>query len=634
MHKTQIDLQKYYILALVLLAFALRLYRLDFQSIWWDEGHSIQMASAPIAQIPTLPGMDVHPPGFFATLHIWMAMAGKSEFALRYLSVIFSMLTLALLMRFGKRWGGAKTMLATGALLAFSPMFVTYAQEIRMYSMVTFFAAASLFFWWQIVFPPRTRIQNGKNKILALYILSTAAAFYTHYFTLFLLLFQNLFWLGSIIFQWRKGDAKARISIWIASQLGIVILFLSQLWLASKQISGYANPNLRPPALSHFIAQSWQAYTLGLNFDSVSAIPFLWILAATAGIGILFLPTAKIRARTGILLSAFLIPVAFYFIVLQIRPSFEPRYLMLVTPALFLALGMIFSQNRLSFLLNIIVLIIFVIALKSYFFDENYFKDDSAGVANWLAAETTAADIVLVDVPHPFHYYAERIPAQTDYLFVDVHTAADTLNQMALGKNRLFWVTWRESDTDPRGIIPFLVQKQAGAPRGEKQFRGYHIEWYTLSDKKFSLPNDLPSADVNFDNVLKLDALAFSEKLSAGETAWATVHISQLAETDLNYKLSLRLRVDDGRVLAQRDKLILNDRHFQTAAWVLDDPALNQTINVFTLPLTDPDFSGTLTLEAVVYNAANGDAIAAYGVPTTNGDFVSAQIGTLEVIAP
>ena len=48
---------------LLLMAFALRLYHLDFQSIWWDEGHSIEMASAPVMKIPTLPGMDVHPPG-------------------------------------------------------------------------------------------------------------------------------------------------------------------------------------------------------------------------------------------------------------------------------------------------------------------------------------------------------------------------------------------------------------------------------------------------------------------------------------------------------------------------------------------------------------------------------------------
>jgi hypothetical protein len=75
----------------------------------------------------------------------------------------------------------------------------------------------------------------------------------------------------------------------------------------------------------------------------------------------------------------------------------------------------------------------------------------------------------------------------------------------------------------------------------------------------------------------------------------------------------------------------LNDRHFQTAAWPPDDPALNRGINVFTLPLVEGGYQGSLTLEAVVYNADDLASIAAYGVPTTNDDLVSAQIGQVEV---
>ena len=98
----------YLTIIILLIAFALRVYRLDAQSIWWDEGHSIQMASAALTQIPTLPGMDVHPPGYFVFLHGWMALAGRSEFALRDLSVVFSMLTVALLIRFAQELAGRR----------------------------------------------------------------------------------------------------------------------------------------------------------------------------------------------------------------------------------------------------------------------------------------------------------------------------------------------------------------------------------------------------------------------------------------------------------------------------------------------------------------------------------------------
>ena len=172
---------------ILLVAFALRAYRLGAQSIWWDEGHSIQMASAELARIPTLPGMDVHPPGYFALLHQWMAVAGRSEFALRYLSLVFSMLTVALLMRFGRELAGRRVSWAAGGLAAVSPLYIAYAQEVRMYAIVTFFALASVYFQWK-VFVRDSRVW----PVLVGYVLATAASLYTHYFTIILLLFQNL----------------------------------------------------------------------------------------------------------------------------------------------------------------------------------------------------------------------------------------------------------------------------------------------------------------------------------------------------------------------------------------------------------------------------------------------------------
>ena len=625
----QNDNRKFYILhfiVLMLAAFAVRIYRLGFQSIWWDEGHSIQMASAPIARIPTLPGMDVHPPGFFAMLHGWMAIAGRSEFSLRYLSLVFSVLTVALLVHFGRRMGGWRVGLTAGWLAALSPFYVAYAQEVRMYAVVTFFALASIYFQWEVMFGRRSTVR--RNAIF--YAIVTAAALYTHYFTLFLLAAENLLWFGWVIVRWRQ---KFRWLVWLGGQLGTLALFSPQLWIASRQIADYANPNLQPPTLGYFVAHSWQAYTLGSTFDPARAVPYLWTIAAFIVVGVLATRNTQHATFFIFHFSLFIIPLALYFIVLQTRPSYEPRYLMLATPSLFLLMGLAFApKNWASAALGLAVAAIFVPGLYSYFTDPAFFKDDSAGVTDWLAAETTADDIVLVDVPHPFHYYADRIPAPTEYLFVDVHTAADVLNRKARGKNRFYWVTWRGSDTDPRGVIPFLLWKQAGAPQGEKQFRGYRVQWWQLTNAPFSLPTDLPPADVNFDNVLRLDGFAFSDAVTAGGAAWATVHLSLLQPTPIDYKLSVRLRAADGHVLAQSDKYILNDRHFRTSAWVADDPALNQAINVFLLPLPDATARGVVTLEAVVYNGATGDAIAAYGVPTTNDDLVSAQIGTVQIL--
>ena len=611
---------------ILLLAFALRLYRLDFQSIWWDEGHSILMASAPLAEIPTTPGMDVHPPGFFALLHLWMGPVGESIFALRYLSVVFSLLTVAMLMRFGRHL--ARPWLAewAGLLMALSPFFIAYAQEVRMYAPAAFFATGSMYCLWRVLYSPppfRGRGDSASGYLIA-YVLFTAAGLYTHYFTVFLLAFQNLLWL--VWFLRRRG--RQRLVVWFGAQIGVLLLFAPQMILAFRQVTSYANPNLIPPDLAYFLSHNWRAYTLGLTTDFSQVQPNLWVLLVILLVGLIL---HWRDVRFWILLLWLLLPMGLFLLVLQRQPSYEPRYLMVATPSLMLLFAMTATARRWTGLLGVVVAGLFVLGLNSYFIDAAFFKDDADAVAAWLADETTANDIVFVDVPHPFHYYADQIVAPTHYLFVDIHTAADMLNEAALGRARLYWVTWWGSDTDPRGVIPYLLQKQAGPKAGQMQFRGYRAEWYSLSQQPFSLPTDLTPIDVNFDNVLRLDGLAYSQSLAEGQSGWATLHFSQLAPTEVNYKVSLRLRAPDGRLLAQDDRLLLNDRHFQTSAWPIDDPALNQATNVYTLILNDPAYRGPLILEAVVYNADTLAAIAAYGVPTANDDLVSAQIGQVQM---
>ena len=669
--------RSYYLVLLILwLAFGLRLYRLERQSIWWDEGHSIFVANHPLPKIPTLPAMDVHPPAYFALLHGWMAWLGRSEFILRYLSVIFSLLTVALLWRFSRALSPStrSTALVAVLLAALSPLYVAYAQEVRSYAMITFLTLGSAFALWQIM----TTLRQAKQSLswLIVYVLFTAACLYTHYFTIFLLLFQNLIWLGWLAhdrFLTKNPHFNQHLKGWFAAQAVTLILFLPQFWLALRQVTTYTNPNLSPPDLVYFISRTWQAYTVGLTIDPTPARWGMWILVAILIVawGIYWVrgQLSALSYQLFFLLAWLLIPLTAYFIVLQRQPSFEPRYMMLITPALFLLFAFSISdlairnnfalpysgrsQNlrypreaygpkkwirfRLppsAFCLTLLTLTLtpFIIGLHSYFTNQTYFKDDSAGVARWLATETTANDIVYVDVPHPFHYYAKQsgIPAPTRYLFVDVHTAAETLNQEAAGRERLYWVTWRGSDTDPREVVPFLAEK-TGRRFDQRDFRGYQVTWFELPDRAaFSLPSQLNPVEVTFGDVLRLDGVAYGQTTSRDNPTWATLHFTLLRPTEVNYKVSVRLRGDQGQLVSQADRDLLNDRHFRTAAWPLHDPALNQAINVYTLPLTAETAPGTYRLETVIYNAEPPyPSEGVTGVESSDG--VSALLGHITV---
>ncbi|MBN1993339.1 MAG: glycosyltransferase family 39 protein [Anaerolineae bacterium] len=615
------------------LAFALRLYHLNFQSIWWDEGHSIFVAAHPLSKIPTLPAMDVHPPAYFALLRLWLALAGSGEFALRYLSVFFSTLTVALLWRFAASLyrPSARPARALAAFLAaLSPMYVAYAQEVRSYAMLAFLSAASTFTLWRLLSANRQKsTAYNQPKFLLFYILLTAACLYTHYFTVFLLIFHNLAWLAWLVFGLvpklglgtskftpKPATLKIRAGYWLASQAGILLLFTPQLSLALRQIAGYTNPNLIPPGPAHFIGRSWQAYTTGLTMDP---IPARWGMAGIAAVLLVswLIVFGANRAKLVIpflfLTSWLAVPLAAYFIVLQRQPSFEPRYLIPATPALFLLLavglgaGSRVAGQKLRFLfygLLAVPILVFGAGLHSYYTNETYFKDNSAAVTAWLAAETTPNDIIYFDVPHPFHYYQNRLAAPARYLFVDIHTAAAALTREAAGRDRLYWVTWFGSDTDPRGVIPFLAKK-FGQQLGRRDFKGYRVEWFSLpkATTAFSLPTDLPSFNATFGNTLRLDGAAYSPVTAVNNPAWATLHFTLLRATDVDYKVSLRLRDENGQVVAQLDKDLLNDRHFRTSAWPIADPALNQALNVYTLPLAPDTPPGSYRLEVIVYNS-------------------------------
>jgi hypothetical protein len=610
--------------------------------------------------------MDVHPPGYFVLLHVWMAVAGRSEFALRYLSVIFSMLTVALLMSFGRELGGRRVGWVAGGLAALSPLYVTYAQEVRMYAVVTFFALASVYFQWRILEGWKVGRLEGHCagsaifqpsslptfQFLMGYVLATAASLYTHYFTVFLLFFENLVWLAWALVPRNGGsDRRRRVGTWLGTQLAVWVLFFPQLRLALRQTIAYANPNLVPPGVSAFVSRSWMAYTIGTAVDPAISPQLAWLLAGILALAVLALIVRAQRVvpdgRLGtlaFLLGWFLVPLGVYFMVLQRRPSFEPRYMMLVTPALMLllawGLGSVIRarDQRLWWggLVLLVALAVFGVGTWSYYTNVGAFKDDSRGVAAWLAAETTPNDTVYVDVPHPFHYYADHIPAPTRYLFVDVHTAADVFNAEAAGQDRLFWVTWRGSDTDPRGVIPFLLDK-TGQRAGEFDFRGYHVTWWDLQNNaRFTLPNELTPVNSVFGDIVQLNGIAFSDTAQVGGPAWATLHFSLLGDVDKDYRVSVRLRDSQGEMFPPSDKDLLNDRHFRTSAWPANDPRLNQAINVYTLPIPPDALPGDYCLEAVVYDANTMKALPVSGAfPSAcispSGDSISARLGTVTV---
>jgi len=84
-------------LAVLVVAFGLRLWDLGGASVWHDEAWSIRAIRDPIGTPD-----DNTPPLYYSLMHLLYRGAGDSAFALRYGSTLIDMVTVALAMRLAR----------------------------------------------------------------------------------------------------------------------------------------------------------------------------------------------------------------------------------------------------------------------------------------------------------------------------------------------------------------------------------------------------------------------------------------------------------------------------------------------------------------------------------------------------
>ncbi|HBY95651.1 MAG TPA: hypothetical protein DEP84_17140, partial [Chloroflexi bacterium] len=182
------------VLVFALLAFALQSWALGGQSLWYDEGFSAWLAARPTADIIVRTAADIHPPLYYLLLHGWIAFAGQTEFALRFPSVLAAVVTVPLLWRLARRllgWGAAD---GAALLVAFSPLWLWYAREARMYTLVTALGVAAL-----LVLVGQLHQEPRLGTVTVLAALDIAAV-YTHFYAWFLVAVQ-VAWL--LLWCWR-----------------------------------------------------------------------------------------------------------------------------------------------------------------------------------------------------------------------------------------------------------------------------------------------------------------------------------------------------------------------------------------------------------------------------------------------
>lgn len=416
------------LLAGLWVAFALRVYRLGDQNIWWDEGLAIWAVHHNLVGTTLWTAGDVHPPLYFWLLWPWVRLAGESEFAARYLTVVVAMLTVAAMVPLGRWLGGRAVGAAALWLLALSRFHVWWSQEMRMYALAALCTTLSFYFLARA-------FSSRSCRDWAAWVGATVAALYTIYFSALLLVVQNLYvFIGGL----RRADRWALWRRWLLAQGAALALWAPWLALALPRMRSWSV--VQEPVSPGFVfLLDGVLLTLGISTDVER------YLGAALLVGLLLLwgtVTLVVGARQAgsarrmaeglwLLLLGTLIPPLMVWLVAQPRmlfytPRVEARYFLPFAPLFYAWLAWAMCPHPLpsekgqtsgrgwgAGVRAVLVLALMLWALPGHYADR-YLRDDLQSMvrAIWAQAQPEDAVVLVSGDRYPvFLYYYDRAPA-------------------------------------------------------------------------------------------------------------------------------------------------------------------------------------------------------------------------------
>lgn len=223
---------------IILVGIALRLYRLDQQSLWYDEYISVSHVGDPDLLTCLRSQRELNwnmTPVYYTLQYLWANWIHDSIVSVRILSIIFGVLAMPLIYLIGRELFGRTAGLVAALCLALSSVHIYQAQEIRNYALTTLFALLSAYTFVNV-------IRGGSRRWWALHLAANALLVWTHLFGCFLLVAEGCFLLALRFRQPRLNFA------WFATNLALTIPSLA--WI--RTINNLL-PDIPPPPLRNVI---------------------------------------------------------------------------------------------------------------------------------------------------------------------------------------------------------------------------------------------------------------------------------------------------------------------------------------------------------------------------------------------
>ncbi len=510
------DGERVALLLLILGAFAWRLVGLTTQSLWRDEVDVIWLALRPLRETAS---MFISPaqngPLYLLLVRPWFALAGTSEYALRYTSALFSLLAIGLIWQVARRLlpssgrvAMTNTPLLAALLLALHPYQLWYSQEGKMYALVVVLTLLSTWTWLEAM-------RLGTGWRWALYLIVTSVCIYTHLLTALIIPIHFVWFLLA------QPLDRQRWRGYLVTLGGFVLPYLPLIWWQWHYLTtldyntGYRFTPFTDVVRVLLLDHAGAAH---VQHSIYWIVPVVFLVLGGLLVGAAehedgspkprTLPITSAR-RVGMLAIWLVGPVLLLHGVSTIKPLFVDRYLIWIGPAfvLLLALGLrvVYHSGGKVARIGAGVLLAFVVGLwifNGWQQTTTPNKTQLRETIAFVAERRQPNQLLILQIPHTHYawrYYtsnfgstpfaeskvrltpwAEGLWTQNSLSDEQAQAEVDgTMRRMTAGF-RETWVILVEADSwDSRGLMTAWLD-QNGTLSEQKTFHGIEARHYQL----------------------------------------------------------------------------------------------------------------------------------------------------------
>ena len=481
------------VLAITVGALVLRMIEIADKSLWVDEAFSWWLAGQPMAVMwRYVLAIDQHPPVYYSLLQLWLG-PGDRETGLRAFSVLWSVPTVPLVFLIGRRVAGPSAGLLAAVLQAVSPLQVWYAQQGRMYTMLTFFAAAATLAALHLL-DTRGMSRRALRLVIGVLAASVTLTMLSHNTGVLLPVVLAVVTAVVALRQRPRApvDPDATVlladpprpdlrALWLGVALGVVA------WL--PWLPGFLKQAGQVDAAFWLPAPTVTAVVEHLrNLLSAHAPAAATVVLALAAVGLAGCGVWRLRGRPeALLLVALLVgPLVLELLVSIRRPIFySPTLVWTSVPLVVLTAVALTGIRRraLAALATSALLAVNTVSLVAYYRAGSV--EDWEGAALYLAGAAQPGDLVLFNAGWtriPFDFYYAGVGPQVEERGVPADlfergalepqmTPADLpqLDGLLAGHTRVWLVYSHDWYTDPDGVVRRHLDSVL-APAGEHRF--------------------------------------------------------------------------------------------------------------------------------------------------------------------